>query len=282
MTAATAEITHAGSVSRILNNKTNLKKSNPGYRNGGYEVVQRHPRAEIWWTQTPGVPTTAEAFRVVRAALSPQGYSVEQDKDTPSCFLVLKTESVNPADVRRALRGSGRVFECDRTGSGFVVALCPTDHRFAKVTFGEVGHTSYQGDREQMIRSTLGVYADVLEKAGYGVRVMKNELSVLVGIKGSRRFPATATPKPTAEGLQVLRDMLEFELLDVYTRLTPGKHSIFVLWMPLGGAPRRLEVFYDEETGRYRAMPWMGGFFGSVHTQDLGKVLDFVRTEIEG
>jgi hypothetical protein len=227
-----------------------------------------------------------QAFQIMRAALAPKGYKIEnpgariERHATYAEFTVTKTAKAETGDVRRVL-GKFPTYPAEARSAGYEVTRCATDERFVKVAWKDYDHTSYVEDRTTFVFTRLGNYAAMLEDAGYVVSRLKDEEAILVGVKGSRGFPTTSVAKPKEEALQVLRDVLEFEFLEVYTRVTPGRNSIFVMCVTPKGS-RRLEVFYDEQTGEYRAIPWSGGYFGSLRSRDLGKVQDFVRTELEG
>lgn len=289
MTLAAAPRTHAGSVSRILS-KTELKKQLPGNRwSAGYEVVQSNVDVTVHWVQGRNTHTCGQALQVMRAALAPRGYKIEtasggriDPRRGEETFVVTKTTKLEEAPVRIALQRGNRTSPSSAMNSGWTVGVCEVDDRFVKVSYWDHAHTTYVGDdREAHVSASLKLYTAILLEAGYAVSRLKGEEAILVGVKGSKGFPTTSVAKPREEALQALRDALEFEFLDVYTRMAPGRNSVFVLLVTTKDT-RRLEIFYIEETGEYRAMPWGGGYFGALKSRDLGKVQDFVRTELEG
>jgi hypothetical protein len=270
-------IPRAGSISRIFSG-IGLKRAPKTSWGSGFEIVQWGTESRVYWTQTSSVENSAQAFAKMRDALAPKGYLIEteQDENGSSHFTVTRTDRVLTEDARRTLNRGRRVYEYTPGGSGFHVEACPTDHRVVMVSFKASEHISLGDDspeeKGRIISRTLGLYAEILEEDGYSTHLVGNTL--LVGVSGNRHWPTLLTPKSSSLALSELRDAVEHDDLDYYTRLAPGKNSIFVIRGVL-----RAEVFYNGDTGLYRAMPRFGGF-GHVRSNDIAKVLEFLRDEL--
>lgn len=187
---------------------------------------------------------------------------------------------VTVKDVQRALRKERRCYEYGADGgSGFHVESCPTDDRIVLVTFKVADYTTF-GDgltKERAIETSLTLYSEILmEGFDYSTHLIGNTL--LVGAHDNRVWPSMIAPKSSGLALAELRQVVESDGLDYYTRLTPGRNSIFVIKVVSEGV-RRTEVFYDGDSGTYRAMPRFGTF-GHVRSNDPAKVLEFLRDEL--
>lgn len=176
-------------------------------------------------------------------------------------------------EIRIALREKGTFYEYSAGVSGFFVEPHSEDpENKARVYFRTHSFTSFEDDRDTAIMRMHAWYGTVLHEAGY-----ENLHQEVGGI--AVMLPSRKTNPSAEEMLAKLRLAVEASNLDFYTRLTPGRISIFVLRAMPNGI-RRTEVFWNEDTGKYRAMPRFGNFVGSLHSSDLSKVVDFVQTEL--